>query len=178
MKLLKNTIYTLIIGAYVALAAILLSSNFSLPYSLKIYSVQSGSMEPAIRTGSLVFTTKPVLYHIGDIITFSSEAETNQINPQATTTHRLIDIVTDNGTQVFRTKGDANQSADASLVDPKRVIGRVSLSLPYLGYVATFAKTQEGLIFLVIVPATIIVYSELLNIKTELKKLFKRKEHN
>jgi len=35
----------------------------------------------------------------------------------------------------------------------------------------TFAKSKEGFLLLIVIPATLIIYSEILNIKNEIKKL-------
>jgi hypothetical protein len=50
----------------------------------------------------------------------------------------------------------------------------MEFAIPLMGYVISFARTREGLIILVIVPAVIIVYSEILNIKTQLVKVFNK----
>jgi signal peptidase len=49
----------------------------------------------------------------------------------------------------FRTKGDANEEADAFVVPSQDVIGRVCLHLPYLGRVLQSAKTPFGIAVLV-----------------------------
>jgi len=55
-------------------------------------------------------------------------------------------------------------------------VGKVELSIPFVGYPIAFAKTLPGLIVLIIVPGTIIVYNELLNIKKEIIELLKKKK--
>ncbi len=80
----------------------------------------------------------------------------------------------DEGRKTFQTKGDANEDPDYNDISENLVIGKVIFSFPYLGRVVSFAKTQIGFIVLVIIPATIIVYSELMSVKNELKKKFKK----
>ena len=45
----------------------------------------------------------------------------------------------------FRTKGDANDAADGSLVHYKNVIGTPIFSIPYLGYVAEYIQHPPGM---------------------------------
>lgn len=94
--------------------------------------VMSGSMEPALKTGSLVFTnTHEKEPETGEIITF-------QVG-NSRVTHRLIRI--EKGCYV--TKGDSNDWEDSSLVYRDQMIGTVLFSIPYLGYAAAFLKTKE-----------------------------------
>jgi signal peptidase len=71
------------------------------------------------------------------------------------------------GKYVYLTKGDANQNIDLDKVNENNVVGRVVITVPYLGYLFDFFKTQLGYILLFVVPITIIVYGELLSIKKE-----------
>ena len=93
--------------------------------------VLSGSMEPEIRTGGLVFTDtgrrNPVP---GDIITY-------QIH-NSRITHR---VVRKEGTFLI-TKGDANDAEDLVPVSPEQVLGTVVFTVPFLGYLITFMKRK------------------------------------
>ena len=45
----------------------------------------------------------------------------------------------------FRTKGDANEAEDGSLVHYKNVIGTPIFSIPYLGYIADYIQHPPGM---------------------------------
>lgn len=126
----------------------------------KIYLVQSGSMSPAINTGDLVVVKPNLKYKKGDIITFSSK---NNFN----ITHRIVEIKNNK----VETKGDANQVTDQDLIDIDKVLGKVFYIIPYFGYLIIFIKTIPGLIILIIIPSTIIVYTEFIQIKNNIKKM-------
>ena len=99
------------------------------------YSVISGSMEPAYRTGSLVFV-KNVPYQsikTGDAISFVLDKNLT------VATHRVIDI-SDDG-EYFYTKGDANSSPDPSPVYYKNIIGKATFSIQWLGYFAMWISS-------------------------------------
>jgi signal peptidase I len=132
-------------------------------------------MEPAIKTGSLIFILPSKKYGEGDIITYKSEKDRDVKTPDITTTHRIIEIETEEE-YVYKTKGDANKSADISLVSEDLVLGKVVFSVPYFGHLIDFTKTQTGFILLIVIPATILVYGEILNIRKEAIKILKNRK--
>lgn len=137
----------------------------------RAYIVQSGSMEPALKVGSIVFTRTEPDYNKGDIITFSAG------NSDTLITHRVTDITTENGEELYITKGDANEEIDAGKVSPSQVIGKSFISIPGFGYFADFVRTPKGFVAFVVIPASIIIYEELKAVLKELKRvLFKNKE--
>jgi signal peptidase I len=132
--------------------------------------VMSGSMEPAIQTGSVVLinTDKSAINQLepGDIITYFSESGTDN-----TTTHRVNKV---KGSSVI-TKGDANNTIDREPIGQDQIIGTVTQSLPYAGYIANTVFTRTGYIMLLAIPATIVILIELRNIWRELKDMKKPK---
>ncbi len=121
--------------------------------NMPVAAVQSGSMEPNIPTGSLIFVRAAdpseisagpppvgdtVIYlqpgtRVEDYFIFTS------FDPLPIS-HRVIGKVEVNGTYYFLTKGDANIYPDQSPSNPlswvpeDRIIGKVVYSIPYLGY--------------------------------------------
>jgi|AntRauTorcE11897_2_1112592.scaffolds.fasta_scaffold47521_1 signal peptidase len=122
------------------------------------YVVQSDSMSPAIDAGDVVFVydTAPDYIAKGDVITFEQAGA----GDSSRVTHRVVDVVEEDGERRFRTKGDANEDPDPSLVSPSEVIGVVQFHIPYMGYVTSFAQTRLGILALVVVPAVLLVVSE------------------
>lgn len=134
----------------------------------RILSVVSGSMEPTIDTGSLI-VVKPIdEYKQDDIITFCS---TDSVKEKDSTTHRIVGKEEMDGFVEYRTKGDANETEDPDTVKPSQIIGKQFFSIKYLGYVLMYIKTLPGLLFLIIVPATLIVYEEVKKIRREAKRI-------
>lgn len=132
----------------------------------KVFIVQSGSMEPAIATGSIVVTLPQKYYRVGEVVTFTLSPTGKNL-----VTHRIVSI---SGEGEFTTKGDANEDADTQIVKSESIVGKTFISIPYLGYAANFAKNPKGFILLVIVPATIVIYEEIKNLKKEITKFFGR----
>lgn len=142
----------------------------------KLYLVQSGSMAPAIKTGSLVLTLPSDTYKQGEIISFKKG--TNVV------THRIYLKLYPNGIKsppVYKTAGDANEDFDSWEVKDDEIIGKVVLAIPYAGYLVDFAKKPQGFILLVIVPSTIIIYEEIRSLLSEIVSrvvLFLRRKKN
>ncbi len=97
----------------------------------QVYTVISGSMEPEIPTGSLVYVKKTVPQEIQkkDVIAFYGGRDTNAI-----ITHRVVENSITK--RQFITKGDANRTEDMNPVPYSNVIGRVELTIPKLGVIA------------------------------------------
>ncbi|PIR43423.1 signal peptidase I [candidate division WWE3 bacterium CG10_big_fil_rev_8_21_14_0_10_32_10] len=174
MKILKkifSLLYWLVIVFLVFLSLSLFLSKFD-TLNYRIFSVTSGSMKPSIKAGSLVVVVPKSNYSVKDVITFYQDKDLKK-----TITHRIIEKSEDkdNNLVSYKTKGDANEDKDIKSVSDSVVIGKVLFSLPYLGYPIEFSKTQMGFVLLVVIPATIIIYSELNNIKSELFKNKKTK---
>ena len=128
MKKFFRCIFNTALGIMFVTAFILLFPGL---FGIRPYVVYSGSMEPEIQTGAVVFTKVEKLSpEKGDIITFR--------NGDTVITHRVIKK--QNGTWI--TKGDANKTADPVPVEESQIIGRVVFCLPYLGYVLYFLKAR------------------------------------
>ena len=173
-KLIRKTgkvLYGLIFATLVLVAGVVAISAFKIPGSYKLLTVQSGSMEPSIKLGSVVVVQPAGDYKKGNVITVS-EPE----NPKTSLTHRIFEVKEKDGKTFYVTKGDANNAPDTEERPKENVIGRVLFSIPYIGFPIAFAKTRDGLVVLIIIPATIIVYNELMNIKNEAKKLLEERK--
>ena len=126
------------------------------------YVVLSSSMSPAIGAGDVVFVSDvdPTRVEQGDVVTFEVGDTAQASGSDTRITHRVVKVVERNGTTYFRTKGDANEEADDTLVPAAALVGRVSFSLPLLGHVIVFIGTPLGTVLLVVVPALLFVLNE------------------
>jgi signal peptidase len=170
-----NVLYWILMLVLLIVAGLAALSAFGLPKSFRLFVVQSGSMEPTIKTGSLVIVQPQSQYKKNDVITFKIQPEADIKNPNLLITHRIFDIKDVGGQTFFITKGDANNAPDMEERPIGNVLGKVVFSIPYLGYPVGFAKTQTGFILLIVIPATIIIYSEAITIKNETAKLLAKR---
>lgn len=112
--------------------------------------VLTGSMEPAIRADDLVIVHRQETYSAGDVIMFRSGANT--------TTHRVTEVTAEG----YRTKGDANNTADADTVPPADVLGRVVLTLHGAGAAVRFLRTPLGALCLVLMIPVLVLVPDML----------------
>jgi len=137
-----------------------LASNTNLLGGYRSFLVQSGSMEPTIMTGDIVVVHSQPQYFINDTITFFG-------SDGRIVTHRIIGVSQKEDKTVFTTKGDANRSVDSDVAKPDKIIGKVILVIPKLGYFVNFSKSLPGLIILVFIPTFFLVLDELIRLKTD-----------
>lgn len=121
------------------------------------YVVVSGSMQPTIAPGDVVVVSSaaPASIEAGDVVAFDRRRGDGK-----RTTHRVVEVLTRDGRQYFRTKGDANEEPDQSLVPASALIGRVSFTIPAVGWAFSFASTDAGTLAFVAVPGVLLVLSE------------------
>lgn len=147
-------------GALILVVTLVITSPFLLygfvqfsPY-LDGFIVISGSMEPEIKTGALLFTYSTSAENIktGDTITYR--------NGDRITTHKVIFTGMEDDELYFMTKGVANEQPDQGTVAPDQIIGKKLFSVPYLGFVAAWAGTPTGIFTLFILLSSILLYFE------------------
>lgn len=135
-----------LLGELLLIIVILVCIPLTVPrlFGYEVYSVVSGSMEPAIQTGSLVYiqSAEPEDIEEEEVIAFYSSS-----NPEAIITHRVVTNKIVSGE--FTTKGDANEAEDPIPVPYDNLVGRVTLSIPYAGELLSGIVTTEGKIIIV-----------------------------
>lgn len=141
LKAIWNAVTSILVVLVVLLAVALVGVRL---VGYQPFAVLSGSMEPQFSTGDLIYV-KDVDYRTlkeGDVITFL-------LSENTVATHRIVEVVPDeNDPSVirYRTKGDANDAVDGSLVHYMNVIGSpAEFSLPLLGYVASYISAPPGM---------------------------------
>ena len=157
----------LLVSAVVALALVGVILFFVVPRVLQwdVQVVMSGSMEPALPVGSVVLVrpVDPEAVAVGDIITFRRQGSPDFV------THRVVEVVNEESLS-FRTRGDAIEEPDTSLIPADALRGRVWVTIPYLGYVAQHARQPWGFLLLVGLPGGLIIAGELFRIFTTLQR--------
>ncbi len=107
------------------------------------YYVVSGSMEPQIPVGSMIYLrqTDAEDLEAGDIIAFYSNG--------IVVTHRVTD--NDEEMRELHTKGDSNPLEDMQTVPYDNVIGKYLFHLPYFGYAGSFFSSLPGRFMLIMI---------------------------
>lgn len=127
-----------IVGTMILLSVIGTCLPVTVPQLMgyQVYHVVSGSMEPEILVGSIVYvqSTDPQSIAENDIIAFQSE--------EAVITHRVVKNKTVEG--AFTTKGDANEKEDMNDVPYGSLIGKVTSHYPLLGGMLALYTSNIG----------------------------------
>ena len=126
---IRNVLFTIAV-------VILLCAGACLILKIRPAVVMSGSMEPTLPVGSVVFIDEMAAdeVEIGDAIAF--RIGENYV------THRILD----KKDGCYVTKGDANDSMDPWQIAPSQVEGKVIFSIPYVGYLFKFLSGKRGMI--------------------------------
>ena len=99
--------------------------------------------------------TSPEDIKVGDVISFFDPAG----NGSSIVTHRVTEIINENGNIQFRTKGDNNNTVDKLLVPSENLVGIYKTNISGAGNIAMFMQSTTGLVICIIFPIIgIIVY--------------------
>ena len=124
-KFIENTGFWLLIVTFGVVLAIFVSGFFG----IQRYLVVSGSMEPNLYAGDIVFVNTNIDFEdveIGDVIIFKYE-DMNII-------HRVIEA----DGQKLKTKGDANKDDDGFVVTAENFVGKALFHIDKIGYAVDF----------------------------------------
>ena len=169
MKILLKVAKVLSLGIY-AIGGVILLALLIPQIGLKVLNVATGSMSPAIPTGSLVLVHRVPYAQIkvGDVITY-----VNPRNAKQTITHRVVEKTIYQAVPALITKGDANSSND-ELILGGNVVGKVMFHAPKIGSALSWIRTPIALVLLVFIPGLFIVIDE---IQLLLSKLIEDDRH-
>ena len=148
-KILLTIIYLIIISV-IAINFIILTKSYITPnaipsiFGIKTFVIVSKSMEPTIMTGDAIFTKEPQKDNIkiNDVISFHDKQDIN--------THRIINILTENGVTKYITKGDNNKNPDKDKVTFDKIEGVYLFKLVGFGKIANIIKSKTTLIVLLL----------------------------
>ncbi len=127
-----------IVGTLILLSVILSCVPVTVPRFMgyEIYNVVSGSMEPEIPVGSVIYVEEaaPEEVQEGDVIAFWSN--------NSVIAHRVVKNKIVEGS--FVTRGDANAQEDMNDIDYEALIGRVAAHYPMLGQLMVLYTSSMG----------------------------------
>ena len=123
--------------------------------------VLTDSMYPEIKSGDVIVCREvdPEDIEVGDVISFYDPAG----NGTSVVTHKVIEIVEEDGERLFRTRGTNNNTDDRLPVHEDKVIAEYTgTRIPAAGNIAIFMQSTAGLIVCVIVPIVLFVGYDIL----------------
>ena len=128
------------------------------------YAIVSGSMTGTYDRGTLVLdeVVPSADLRVGDVITYMPPAGAG---PDHLITHRIAWIGRDgSGQRSYRTKGDANETADPWTFRLGATQARVKAGIPHAGTVLTALSGRRGRMIAIALPALLIAAVSLLRL--------------
>ena len=116
-------------------------------FGYKSFVILTGSMEPNLKPGDMIFAKNAIKENlkVGDVITF------RQNGTSSTTTHRIIDIIEEDGKTYFKTKGDNNNSEDNDLVPYEDIVGTMIFRISKVGKILMGITSTGGIALILII---------------------------
>ena len=174
----------LIVNAVILINSIRNPEEIPSFFGWKPFIVLSGSMEAEICTGDLVIVKEvaPSILKKQDIIAFKED--------EIVITHRIVDIIEENGIKKYITKGDNNNTQDKGYVVDEQVEGLYQFKITGLGNLAVFIQTPIGMVVSLSIPVLLLILVQMSenkkmqneknqkekNLEKEIEKLKKEKE--
>ncbi len=169
-----KTIIFLILVLYVAFIVMQRVSGNQSVFGYRIFTVATGSMVPDYNVND-VLAIKEVNHDelkIGDDITYLGTKQ--DVNGKIVT-HRIIDIEMKDGKKVYITKGINNEVEDPTIED-NQIYGKVVGKIPIVTEINHIIKNQYGFFFLIFLPLVIVIFLEIADTVTEIKRDKKEKD--
>lgn len=123
-------------------------------FKYQMYVDVTNSMVPDLHVNDIIIIEKckKENINVGDVITFREG--------NATVTHRIVEIIKDNGETKYKTKGDNNKLEDDRLISYEEIEGKYLSKIRYLGFFIT-DKVSFILLILLILIISIFPYNTL-----------------
>lgn len=181
MKGIKKVITLLILILFIAIITLgitIVYKAYSEPdkipsvFGWKPFIVLSGSMEDTIMPGDLILTKEIDALELkeGDVISFRT-------NKYTVITHRIINIVNDEGERKYYTKGDNNNSADSEPVCNAQIEGIYRYRIPKLGEIALNLQKPIGIVICITFPLIILLIAQFADSKRQEKEVKEKIEN-
>jgi signal peptidase I len=151
--------------AYITLTLTVLTTTFFMVPLVPVVNqwyqlvvVQSASMEPALKVGSLALYHPAVEYKPNDVVAYRY----GDGNDTKIILHRIIEKHTNgNGEVRYVTKGDMLTQDTVSFISAEQVQGKVVTGIPLLGFVISWLQTLHGIAVALFIPLTLLLISQL-----------------
>ena len=138
------------------------SGNVPSVFGLRMYSVQTKSMEDTLMKGDLVISKAvkdPKDLKHKDIITYWTIIDGERV----LNTHRIVSVSEISaGTRAFITQGDNNTIPDSHPVHQKDIVGQYAFRIAGVGKVFDYLQTSTGFLLVVVIPVLIFLLYQLI----------------
>lgn len=156
LKIIEKVSMVAIILISIIIVTQSVTDNEKAFWGLRIFRVQTGSMEPKYHVGDVILVKEKPINNInkGDDITYWG---TSGVMKGKLVTHRVIDVEEQEGKKVFHTQGIANTAKDP-LVYAEQINGVVQGKLYIVTAICNLLSNQYIFYFGAILPLTLYVF--------------------
>ena len=166
-RIAENLPYALVILFLGLFAVLTLAKYTEKQNGIRVTTITTNSMYPAIAPGSIIISTPTSIYSKGDIITYKEVNPKTGVETGRAITHRIISEGELEKDTVYVAQGDANKQPDPGNIKKEQIFGKVFMIVPYLGYFDIVVKTLPGFIIFIVIPAILLIRNELNFLKEE-----------
>ena len=156
LKKVISIIVLIILLPILFINGVILINSFTNPdeipsfFGWKPFIVLSGSMETEIFAGDVAVVKETDSFKKGDIIAFKTDED-------LVITHRIVEIIEEDGQTKYITKGDNNNTEDNGYVLPEQIEGIYQFKMSRVGNMAMFVQTPIGMVTCLSIPIIILV---------------------
>lgn len=176
LKVVLSSIVLVILAPILFFSLVILINSYTNPdevpsfFGWKPFIVLSGSMETEIYSGDVAVVKEVDISEIkeNDIIAFKDD--------DIVITHRVVDIIEEDGKVKYKTKGDNNNVEDNGYVLAEQVEGIYRFKIRRLGNLAMFAQTPIGMIVCLSIPLGLLLLIQMLDSRGNKKSQDREKE--
>lgn len=136
-------------------------------FGYKTYVIITSSMEPYLEIGDVILVKEVNLNKIkkNDIITYKGMESDFK---GKTITHKVKDIIEEDGKKIFYTQGTTNQMVDPAVYE-NQILGKVIYKFKIISFISKLVRSKMGYIIVVFIPLIFIFVKEMIKIKNNLK---------
>ena len=157
-----------LLSIIISISSITAKANNGVPdlFGYTPFSVQTDSMKPTLSKGDYIFVEKcdTETLQVGDVITYFTMIQGNR----AINTHRIVDVMENNGMLFYQTQGDnteTNPEPDELLLAPGDVIGLYTgKKVPALGAIIDYLSTKMGFFLVILLPVLLFTIYQIYNL--------------
>ena len=169
-KILKVVSWGLTIFVVVLMICVFvsrLSGKTPKVFGYSIYRIGSDSMTPSLQVGDIILSKKVKDFsdlELDDVITYNGEKGDFA---GKSITHRIVDIIEDEGTYSFKTQGTKEgASIDKYPVEEHQIEGKMVCKIPLLGDIVELLSNKIVFLLVVVTPLLICLFVEVKNLIT------------
>lgn len=173
-KWVNRVVSTILIILLVGVAGLVITTKLAggepEVFGYQIKTVLSGSMEPSIQTGSIIAVKslenkEKQNLDVDDVVTFMETQD-------KLVTHRITEVTQTGEGALYTTKGDNNNGPDREPVLADNIVASYEgFTIPYVGYIASFAQSSNGILAFLVLPGILMVGYSFITILMTIRKM-------